>query len=348
VAPVPSLLRDFSAPVKLRLARSQEELAFLMAHDTDPFQRWDAGQELAKGVLLGLAARHGRGEALSVPAAVLAAFGRVLADESLDGSFRALALTLPDELTLAQELEVIDPEGLFVARRFLVRELGRAHRERWLATWRALSESTPNDLEASSIDRRRLKNRALAYLVSLEEPATTALAWQQFERARNMTDSEAALAALSGLECRERELALDAFYRRWKHDPLVLDKWFRLQAVAPQAATLERVIALAQHPDFTLRNPNRARALLGAFALANPARFHGRDGRAYAFVATKVLELDALNPQLAARLVSAFNPWRRHEPGRREAMRAELERIRQHAGLSKDTGEIVERALAAP
>jgi len=348
VRPVPSLLRDFSAPVKLRVARAQEEIAFLMAHDTDPFQRWDAGQELAKGVLLGLAARHGRGETLEVPAGVLAAFGRVLADETLDGSFRALALTLPDELTLAQELEVIDPEALCVARRFLVRELARAHRERWLATWRTLSAGLPNDIEASSIDGRRLKNRALAYLASLEEPATTALAWQQFERARNMTDSEAALAALSGLDCRERELALDAFYRRWKHDPLVLDKWFRLQALAPQEATLERVIALAQHPDFTLRNPNRARALLGAFAHGNPARFHARDGRAYAFVAGKVLEVDALNPQLAARLVSAFNPWRRHQPVRREAMRAELERIQRHPGLSKDTGEIVERALAAP
>ncbi|MEQ1894298.1 MAG: aminopeptidase N [Planctomycetota bacterium] len=346
VRPVPSLLRDFSAPVKLRMARTQDELAFLMAHDTDPFQRWDAGQELAKSVLLALAARHGRGEALVVPPGVLEAFGRVLADEALDGSFRALALTLPDELTLAQELEVVDPEALHAARRFVVRELARAHRERWLALYRTLAETTKNDIEAESIDRRRLKNRALLYLASLEEPATIALASQQFERARNMTDAEAALAALSGIDCRERELALDAFYRRWKHDPLVLDKWFRLQAVAPQPATLERVIALAQHPDFTLKNPNRARSLLGAFALANPARFHARDGRAYTFVATKVLEIDALNPQLAARLVSAFNAWKRHDAGRRDAMRAELERIQAHLGLSKDTGEIVARALA--
>jgi aminopeptidase N len=346
VRPVVSLLRDFSAPVKLRMARTPDELAFLMAHDSDPFQRWDAGQELAKSVLLALAARHGRGEVLSVPEGVLAAFGRVLADDSLDGSFRALALTLPDELTLAQELEVVDPEALHAARRFFVRELARAHRERWLATWRALAETTKNDIEAESIDRRRLKNRALLTLASLEEPATVALAWQQFERARNMTDSEAALSALSGIDCRERELALDAFYRRWKHDPLVLDKWFRIQAVAPQQATLERVIALAQHPDFTLKNPNRARSLLSAFAHANPARFHARDGRAYAFVASKVLEIDALNPQLAARLVSAFNPWKRYDAARRDAMRAELERIHAHAGLSKDTGEIVERALA--
>jgi aminopeptidase N len=342
--PVASLLRGFSAPVRLRCARPREELVFLMAHDSDPFSRWEAGQELARAVLLELIAAQTAGRSLAVEGSVLEAFGRVLADEGLDGSFRALALTLPDEIVLGQELEVIDPDAVHAARRFLVRRLAEAHRERWTSTYRTLAERATGS-DKGALDARRLRNRALAYLVSLEEPATLALAFQQFERARNMTDAEAALAALVGVDCRERELALDAFYRRWKHDPLVLDKWFRLQALAPQPATLERVVALSAHPDFTLKNPNRARALLGAFALGNQVRFHGRDGRAYAFVAERVLALDALNPQLAARMVAAFNQWRRLDEPRREAMRAELERIAAHAGLSKDCAEIVARAL---
>ena len=343
--PVASLLRGFSAPVRLRFERPREDLAFLMAHDSDPFHRWEAGQELARQVLVELVGRQAAGEALEVDPSVVAAFGRVLDDASLDGSFRALALTLPDEIVIGQELEEIDPEAVHAARRFLVRALARTHRERWLATYRDLAGRSGPGIDKDAIDRRRLKNRALAYLVSLEEPETIALAFQQFERARNMTDAEAALAALVGVECRERELALDAFYRRWKHEPLVLDKWFRLQSLAPQPATLERVIALAAHPDFTLKNPNRVRALLGAFSHGNQVRFHGRDGRAYAFFAERVLGIDELNPQLAARLVSAFNQWRRFDAPRREAMRAQLERIAARPKLSKDTGEIVQRAL---
>ena len=344
-APVASLLRGFSAPVKLRCARPRAELAFLMAHDSDPFNRWDAGQELAKHVLVELVAAHVQGRALELSPEVVAAFGRVLADERLDGSFRALALTLPDELVLGQELELIDPEAVHAARRFAVRALAEAHRGEWLAAYERLAGKSGAATDRDAIDARRLKNRALWYLVSLEEPETIALAYRQFERARNMTDAEAALAALVGVDCRERELALDAFYRRWKHEPLVLDKWFRLQALAPQPATLERVIALAAHPDFTLKNPNRVRALLGAFAHANQARFHARDGRAYAFFTERVLTLDELNPQLAARMVSAFNQWRRFEPVRRAAMQAELERIAAQPRLSRDTAEIVGRAL---
>jgi len=346
--PVPSLLRGFSAPVKLRLERTREELAFLLAHDSDPFNRWDAGQELAKQVLLELVADHARGRGLVLDPRLIAAFERVLLDESLDGSYRALALTLPDEIVLGQELEVIDPDSVHAARTFVVRELARALRPRWLATYRAHAGVPAEGAQAlaqASIDRRRLKNRALLYLSSLEERETAALAWAQFEAARNMTDSEAALAALLAGNAPERERALAEFHRRWKHDPLVLDKWFRLQALAPQPDTLERVIELTRHPDFTLANPNRVRSLLGAFAHSNQARFHARDGRGYAFYAAQVLAVDARNPQLAARLVSAFNQWKRFDAGRRDGMYAQLERIAGHAGLSRDTGEIVGRAL---
>ncbi len=343
--PVPSLLRGFSAPVKLRMERAREELAFLMANDSDPFNRWDAGQELARQVLLELVEDCARGRELVLDPRLVEACGRVLDDETLDGSYRSLALTLPDELFLGQQMEVIDPEAVHAARHFAVRELARALHGRWLELYRSLAADEMHLIDRQSIDRRRLKNRALAYLVSLEEPETIALCWSQFEGATGMTDAEAALACLCLVEAPERERALASFHRRWKHDPLVLDKWFRLQALAPLEGTLERVIELTRHPDFTLKNPNRVRSLLAVFSQANPARFHGRDGRAYAFLADKVLEIDALNPQLAARLVSAFNQWKRYDVPRREAMCAQLARVAAHPGLSKDTGEIVARAL---
>ena len=346
--PVPSLLRGFSAPVKLRVERGREELAFLMAHDSDPFNRWDAGQELARQVLISLARDAGAGRELTLDSSFVAAFARILEDESLDGSFRALALTLPDELVIGQELEPLDPDAVHAARHFVVRELARGLRSSWLRVHRGLAAAareSADSLEREAMNRRRLCNRALFYLVSLEEPEALALAREQFREARNMTDAEAALACLSWVEGRERDEAFAEFHRRWQADPLVLDKWFRLQAVSPLSSTFERVVELTRHPDFTLRNPNRVRSLLGAFAHANQVRFHARDGRPYAFFADQVLAIDAQNPQLAARMVSAFNQWRRFDEPRRAGQLAQLERIAARPELSRDTGEIVARAL---
>ena len=241
---------------------------------------------------------------------------------------------------------LLAPAAIHAARRFAVRSLAAAHRERLLATYRRQAEAAAGGLDKAAIDARRLRNRALAYLAALEEPETTALALQQFERARNMSDAEAALAALVGVEGRERELALDAFYRRWKHDPLVLDKWFRLQALAPLPATFERVATLATHPDFTLRNPNRARSLLHTFALNNPLHFHAADGSGYRWVAEQVVALDRLNPQVASRLARAFDRWRKYDEGRQAHARAALETIRATEGLSPNVAEVVGRALA--
>jgi aminopeptidase N len=195
------------------------------------------------------------------------------------------------------------------------------------------------------VDRRRIKNRALRYLVALEEPETIALAAAQFDEATGMTDCEAAFAALVDVVSGETEDAIEAFHQRWQHEPLVLDKWFRMQAMASTASAFDRVVALSRHPDFTLTNPNRARALLHAFAAGNPVGFHRPDGAAYRFIADQVLELDAINPQVAARIVGSFNQWKRYEPGRSSLMKAELERIGSHSTVSKDVAEIVERAL---
>jgi aminopeptidase N len=343
--PVPSLLRGCSAPVKLVTERSREELAFLMAHDSDSFNRWDAGQELAKELLLGLVADHAAGRELALDHHFVSAFREVLVDPQLDGSLRSLALTLPAESFLAQELDEVDPDAIHAARRFVVRGLARELRSDLQEVHDALAPTGPYANDKASIDRRRTCNLALAYLTTLEEPETTALAVRRFDEADNMTDYEVAFACLVELPGPERDRAVAAFHERWKHEPLVLDKWFRTQAMASAPDTLDRVVELAGHPDFTLRNPNRARSLLSALG-ANQVHFHAKDGRGYAFLADRVLELDSLNPQVTARVVSAFNQWKRFDAGRRERMKAELERIASHPGLSRDVTEIVGRALA--
>lgn len=343
--PVASVLRNFSAPVRLRAEQSREDLAFLMAHDSDPFNRWDAGQTLAKEVLIELAGHVRDGRTLQLPELLSDAFGRLLADDAVDGSFKALALILPNEIVLGQEMDVVDPDALHEAREFVRAGLAQAHRTALLDEYHASSAGTAYGKDQEAIHRRRLKNTALAYLSTLAQPETTALVMSQFETADNMTDSQAALTLLADLECPERAAALAAFYERWRTDPLVLDKWFTVQASSRRADTVQRVIELQRHPDFRLSNPNRVRALIGAFAMQNQVRFHGRDGAGYALLADAVLQIDAANPQLASRLVSALNIWRRFDHQRQSLMQAQLHRIAAQDGLSKDVFEIVQRAM---
>ena len=342
--PVASIGRGFSAPIRLEVERSHEELALLMAHDSDAFNRWEAGQELSKRVLLGLVERVLEGRSLELDEGLVDAFRKVLSDPRLDGSMKALTLALPSEELLAQELDLVDPDAVHRARRFAIRELAVALRDDLTRTYEEHAHGT-DAIDKAQIARRRIKNRALRYLVALEEPETTAMAMEQFGTATGMTDYEAAFMSLVDLVSPETDRAIDAFYQRWREDPLVLDKWFRMQAMASTPAAFDRVVALSKHPDFTLANPNRARSLLYAFAAGNPVGFHRADGAAYRFVADQILALDALNPQVAARIVSSFNQWKRYEPGRSGLMKAELERIASRPGISKDVAEIVERAL---
>ena len=342
--PVPSIARGFSAPIKLEMNQGSEELAFLMAHDSDPFNRWEAGQTLAKRELLCLVERCREGQSLELDDALVSSFRKVLFDMGLDGSIKALTLALPSEELLSQELSQVDPDAVHRARRFVVRELGAALREDWMSIYAQHAQgSDAND--KAQIDRRRIKNRALRYLVALEEPETIALAVEQFGSATGMTDYQAAFLCLVDLDSAETNRAIEEFYQRWRGEPLVLDKWFRMQAIASSPVAFERVVALSAHPDFNPTNPNRARSLLLAFAVGNPVAFHRADGKAYRFIAEQVLELDAINPQVASRIVSSFNQWRRYEPVRSGLMKAELERIARQPGISKDVSEIVERAL---
>ena len=342
--PLVSLGRGFSAPIKLEVERSHEELAFLMAHDSDPFNRWEAGQRLAQGVLLGLVERVLEDQPLVLDEGLVEAFRKVLSDPSLDGSIKALTLTLPSEELLAQELDVVDPDAVHRARRFAVRGLASALRDDLMRSYEEHAHGS-EAIDKTQIDRRRIKNRALFYLVALEEPETTAIAVEQFGAATGMTDYEAAFMSLIDMSLPETDRAISEFYERWRDEPLVLDKWFRMQAVSSAPGAFSRVVALSKHPDFNLANPNRARSLLYSFAAGNPVAFHRADGEAYRFVADQILELDAINPQVASRIVSSFNQWKRYEPGRSRRMKAELERIASRPGISKDVSEIVDRAL---
>jgi len=343
-APTPSLLRGFSAPVRFQMERPREELAFLMGRDSDAFSRWDAGHQLARDLLLELA--EAQGGQLALDPVYSEAFGRVLTDADLDGSLKALALTLPDEKVLGQEMDVIDPDALHAARQFMRGALAEAHREALVETYRQGAARGPYSNDKESIHARRLKNCALAYWMTLGTGDALAAATAQFEQADNMTDAEAALGVLVDTVSSERDEALATFYDRHAEDPLLVDKWFTLQALSRRPDTFEQVQGLAQHPAFSPKNPNRLRALLGAFCSGNPFHFNRADGAGYRFLADWVIELDPINPQIAARMVSLFNAWRRFDSGRQNLMHAELQRIEAKQGLSKDVFEIVTRSLA--
>jgi aminopeptidase N len=344
--PVPSLARGFSAPVKLKMDRSRSDLAFLMGHDSDEFNRWDAGQELAMALLLDLAATASAKNPLSLDAEFSTAFGRLLNDAELDGSLKALALTLPGEKVIGQEMEVIDPDAVHAARQFMRGALAEAHRSDLQRIYDASSTQAPYSNDKAAIDRRRLRNVALAYLSALEDTEAVARLSRQFEAADNMTDSQAALAMLVDFEGPERDVALQTFYDRWHSDPLVLDKWFSVQAITRLPDALEKVLALSKHADFSMKNPNRLRSLIAVFCAGNPVHFHRADGAGYRFLADSVLELDPMNPQVSARLVSLFNQWRRFDIERQGLMQAQLKRIAETENLSKDVFEIVGRALS--
>ncbi|MDH5578503.1 MAG: aminopeptidase N [Betaproteobacteria bacterium] len=330
--PVPSLLRGFSAPVILNYPYSEADLVHLLAHDDDPFNRWEAGQRLAATIILKQSGAPSR--------AFLEAARRALAEK--DHAFVAEALALPAEAFLAEQLEVVDPDALHEARNTLRRRIAEALAPELSATYRALQSSAPYAPDPASVGRRALKNLCLGYLAELGH---TALADEQFRRADNMTDAMAALGCLANADCPEREPALQAFYDKWRDETLVVDKWLAVQATSRLAGTLARVRELLAHPAFDIKVPNKVYSLVRAFA-ANHVRFHAADGAGYAFLADRVLELDTLNPQVAARMARGFDRWRRFDAARQALARAQLERIRDAAGLSRDVAEIVGKSLA--
>jgi aminopeptidase N len=345
VAPVPSLLRGFSAPVKISYPYSRQELAFLFAHDSDAFNRWEAGQRLATEVLLEMIAESARGGQPQAPADFLAAFRTALTDRSADPALLALALSLPGEMELAEAMTIADPGAIHHARQTLRNSLALELYGEFTAAMVAMQDHGLYSLEPMAIGRRSLKNLCLGYLALLDKREIQQVCFDQFIDANNMTDRLAALTYLVHNHLPKWEEALAAFYHQFEEDPLVVDKWFTLQSTSPQPETLARVRELMGHPAFTMLNPNRVRALVGAFAHGNPALFHDLSGAGYAFVTDRVLELDPLNPQVAARMMAPLSRWRRYDSDRQTLMRQQLERLRAQAGLSSDVGEIVQKSL---
>src|SRR5688572_16544721 len=330
--PVPSLLRGFSAPVTLDYPYTEADLLHLLARDDDPFNRWEAGQRLAANIIL---EQHGKPSPAFVEAA-----RAVLRDP--DPAFVAEALSLPAESFLAEQVAVVDPDRLHESRNALRRALAQAMENEWREIYQRLESKGPYSPDAKSIGRRTLRNLALNYLGEL---GNSKLAYEQFQRADNMTDAMAALAVLANLDVPERDPALAEFYARWKDEPLVADKWLSVQASSRLPTTLGTVRKLLKHPAFDLKVPNRVYALIRTFA-ANHVRFHGADGGGYALLADAVIALNAINPQVAARMARAFDRWRKFDSARQARARKELERIRDSEKLSKDVAEIVGKALA--
>ena len=349
--PIPSLLRHFSAPVILHANLCNTEHAFLWANDPDPFNRWSAGQTLAIDVLLRLAADSQANRPLLLEETFVESFASVLQTKALDPATTALLLTLPTETSLLELMEQADPQAIHTASQFLRKTLAnRLHetlRQKYIAytepkTTLATPMTTYNPVIAG---RRALKNLCLDLLVTLQWPELWQLALRQFEDMNNMTDRMAALAALLYSASPDAEHALAAFAQQWKKDSLVMDKWFALQAKIPEASTLQRVRLLQKHRLFSLKNPNRVRALLGSFCHGNPLSFHQPSGKGYPFLVEQVLALDPVNPQGAARLASALTHWKKLEPKRKEKMRAALQTLYHTAGLSRDVFEIVSKSL---
>jgi aminopeptidase N len=346
--PTPSILRDFSAPVVLKHGYSDAELVHLFNHDSDPVNRWEAGQRLAMGRLLmltGMAGANGGADALDLDDVFVEAMRKMLADESLDPAFREQALLLPTESMIADQLDVVDPLAIHTARQFMRADIGARLRTELLDQYQA--NQTPGEYspDAASIGKRSLKNLCLSYLCAAPDAESLALAERQFDEATNMTDRIAALGALVHARAPVAPDALQRFYDEFQGEALVVDKWFMMQATS-SSTDVAAVRALMKHPAFTLRNPNRARSLVAAFCTGNPVQFHAPDGSGYAFWAEQVIALDALNPQVASRLSRAMDRWRRYAPALQEHMRKALQQVAGQAKLSNDVREVVSKALA--
>jgi aminopeptidase N len=344
--PTPSLLRGFSAPVKLDYDYSDDELVFLAMHDSDSFNRWEAGQRSAVRVLLRLIHDYRAGRSMAMEASFIRTYERALDDKALDAALIAETLALPSESYLAELVEEIDVDAIHMAREFMCEALAEALESRLVDTYQAYVRAGDAAYEPESAAQRSVRDLCLDYLNTRDKEDYAVLAFDQFSTARNMTDTMGALHALNDRDSQQRRRALQVFHDTWRHDPLVLDKWFALNASSSLPDTLETIERLLDHPLFSIRNPNRVRAVIGTFAQRNPINFHQKSGAGYRFVATQVLRLDPLNPQVAARLVRSFARWKQYDPVRQRLMQAELRQIVDTAGISRDVFEIAFKSLA--
>lgn len=342
--PIPSLLRNFSAPVKLHYPYTDENLIFLMAHDTDGFNAWDAGQQLATKKIIEMVKKDGPGIEKQLDSEFTEAFRTILNNDSLDKLLIGEMLTLPSESYLLELIKGGDIEKIFRVRKDVRTQLANALYDDLLRHY-VENSSDKFSLDKTAMGKRRMRNLCLSYLMLLPNKSIPEMAMEQFHKSDNLTDRMGVLSALTHIDCKERDDALSEFYDRWQNDMLVVDKWFSLHAISSLPTALKTVKTLLNHRAFDLKNPNKARALIGVFAQYNYLGFHQQNGEGYAFLASQVMTIDAFNPQLSARLVEPLIRWRKYDAQRQLLMKAELERIAEAPSLSNDLYEIVTKSL---
>jgi aminopeptidase N len=343
--PVPSLLRGYSAPIRLESDLSVNDLFFLLAHDSDEFNRWEAGQLLARKLMLSLVADFQQNKPLVLNPEFVNGLRSILIDSSLDKEFVARAITLPGEGEIMDLMEVADPDAVHAVRKFIRKQLANELKPELLSIVEKNRSVEEYVFNHPNMARRALKNVTLAYLASLEDPQYTELALLEYKNATNLTEQFAALAAVAQIPGKVRDDALSDFYSKWQHDYLVVNKWFALQASSDIAGNVENMKKLISHPAFDLRNPNKVYSLIGGFC-ASPVNFHAKDGSGYKFLGELVIQLDKLNPQVASRMVSAFSRWKRYDETRQNLAKAQLEMIISANGLSENVYEIASKSLA--
>ena len=344
--PVVSLLRGFSAPVKLTMERSLEELAFLLSYDTDTFNRWEAGQQLAGQIITDLIVDVQNGRTLQINPIIIKAFKQLLDQNWDDLSYFSLLLTLPSETYIGEQMLIVDVDAIHTAREFVLKALAEHLITPFKTLYLENHREESGQFDTGATGRRRIKNVCLAYLGRLEQASIYEWAEKQFNTTKNMTDQMAALSIIVHHDHPTKKTCLAHFYEQWQDEVLVIDKWFSLQASSPNADTFTIVQALLKHPAFDLRNPNRVRSLIGAFSQANPLHFHASNGQGYEFLGDQIIALNTLNPQVASRMLNALTVWRRYDANRQALMKAQLERIIATENVSKDVYEVASKSLA--
>jgi aminopeptidase N len=345
--PIPSILRGFSAPIKLIQQQTLDTQLFLFKHDADSFNRWEAGQNCLSQLVFNAVKEIQNQTTLSeLPEPLIDAFRLVLQQPLDDLAYQSLLLSLPTKAYLAEQMDVVDVDALYQAHRHIKQALAGSLKDLWLANYQT-NHLISAGISQTEVAQRSFKNLCLDYLMTLNDEPLTELCTQQFTQAQNMTDQIAALGQLSHLDSAQNAAYFNAFYQQWKDEDLVIDKWFTLQACSEKADALDGVKQLLEHPDFDIKTPNRVRSLIGAFASANPLHFNAADGSGYTFVADSIITLDALNPQVAARLANSLSRWKKFDTHRQQLIKQQLTRIQSHTPLSQDVLEIVTRSLKA-
>ncbi len=343
--PTVSLLREFSAPVIIKMQQSLEDLAFLLSFDTDSFNRWEAGQKMSGQIIFGLIEDLQQGKEMQLNPLLVKAYKKILQQSFDDLSYLSLLLSLPDENYLAGQMKVIDVDAIHQAREFIKLSLAQHLQDEFQDLYQRYHKDESGKFDAGAIGRRRIKNCCLSYLTQLESEAGYQLANKQFETANNMTDQITALAAIVNSKNPAKQTCLQSFYQQWKNEALVIDKWFGLQASSSSVDTFATVKELMQHSAFELTNPNRVRSLIGVFSQGNQLHFHAANGQGYQFLADQILALNLINPQVASRMVSALTQWKRFDKNRQALMKLALEKIINTANISKDVYEIASKSL---